>query len=241
LHTFYKGEVLNEGGVDMYQDYTRVSSPYPTRATATNEIRVIGEGTVDVQPDQADVIIGIITENKELVEAQRENAQISSAVMNTLLALQIPREKIRTSDYSIFPQYDFIDGVQTFRNYKVEHRLTVTLSNMEQIGLVVDQAIESGANSILAVNFSVTNKLNQEQQALTLAVHNATQKAASIAQALRVQLSLPPVSIIEGVGMVNIPEPLYTTMPMVKGVSTTIEPGLLQVKATITAVFQFTS
>lgn len=225
----------------MYQDYTRVSNTYPARTTVTNEIRVIGEGTVDVQPDQADVIIGIITENKELVQAQRENAQISSAVMNALLALQIQREKIRTSDYSIFPQYDFLDGVQTFRTYKVEHRLTVTLSNMDQIGLVVDQAIESGANSILAVNFSATNKLNQEQQTLTLALHDATQKAVTIAQTLRVQLILPPVSIIEGIGMVNIPEPLYTSMPMVKGVSTTIQPGLLQVKATITAVYQFTS
>ncbi|MGI8383395.1 SIMPL domain-containing protein [Robertmurraya sp. P23] len=225
----------------MYQDYTRVWNHYPARATSTNEIRVIGEGTVDIQPDQADVIIGIITENKELVPAQRENAQVSSAVVDALLSLQIPREKIRTSDYSIFPQYDFVDGVQTFRNYKVEHRLTVTLSNMDQIGMVVDKAIESGANSILAINFSAKNRLTQEQQALTLAVHDATQKAAAIAQAIRVQLNHPPILIIEGGSAVTIPEPLYTTMPMVKGVSTTIEPGLLQVKATITAVFQFTS
>jgi len=225
----------------MYQDYTRVRNHNPSRATSNNEIRVLGEGTVDIQPDQADVIIGIITENKELVPAQRENAQVSSAVVDALLSLQIPREKIRTSDYSIFPQYDFVDGVQTFRNYKVEHRLTVTLSNMEQIGMVVDKAIESGANSILAINFSAKNVLNQEQQALTLAINNATQKAAAIAQALRVQLNHPPILIIEGGSAAAIPEPLYSTMPMVKGVSTTIEPGLLQVKATITAVFQFIS
>lgn len=225
----------------MYQDYTRVWNHYPSRASSTNEIRVIGEGTVDIQPNQADVIIGIITENKELVPAQRENAQVSSAVVDALLSLQIPRDKIRTSDYSIFPQYDFVDGVQTFRNYKVEHRLTVTLSNMDQIGMVVDKAIESGANSILSINFSANNVINQEQQALTLAVHDATQKAAAIAQALRVQLNHPPILIIEGGSAVTIPEPFYTTTPMVKGVSTTIEPGLLQVKATITAVFQFTS
>lgn len=225
----------------MYQDYHRVWNPNTAlRAANTNEIRVIGEGTVDIQPDQADVILGIITENKELVSAQQDNSKVSSQVMNALLALQIPREKIRTSDYSIFPQYDFVDGVQTFRNYKVEHRLTVTLNNMDQIGTVVDKAVESGANSILAINFSANNKTLQEQQALTLAVHDATQKAGAIAQSLRVQLKQPPVLIIEGGHSITIPEPLYTTLPMVKGVSTTIEPGLLQVKATISAVFQFT-
>jgi uncharacterized protein YggE len=226
----------------MYQDYQRVRNPYmPARATQTNEIRVTGEGMVDVQPDQAEVIVGIITENKELVSAQRENAQTSSAVINALLQLQINRDQIRTSDYSIFPQYDFVDGVQTFRNYKVEHRLTITLSNMDLVGLVVDKAVESGANSILAINFSVTNRWNQEQQALTLAVHHATQKAAATAQVLRVQLIHPPVLIIEGGSAVTIPEPFYTASPMVKGVSTTIEPGVLKIKANITAVFHFTT
>lgn len=205
----------------------------------SKEIRVTGEGIVNVQPDQAEVIIGIITEDKELLTAQKQNAQVTTAVIEALLQLQIPKEQIQTADFSIFPQYNFIDGVQTFKNYKVEHRLSVKTSNIDRIGLIVDTAVQSGANSIIGINFKVTERQKYEQQALMLAIYNATQKAITIAHVLRVQLIQPPVLIIEGASAPITPEPFYSTA-MVKGVSTTpIEPGLLEMRANITAVFHY--
>jgi len=214
----------------------------PIRESSTGnakEIRVTGEGIVNVQPDQAEIIVGIITEDKELLAAQKQNAQLTTAVIEALLQLQIVKEQIQTSDFSIFPQYNFIDGVQTFKNYKVEHRLSVKTSNIDRIGLIVDTAVQSGANSVVGINFKVTERQKYEQQALMLAIYSATQKAITIAHALRVQLLQPPVLIIEGTSAPIIPEPLYSSA-MVKGVSTTpIEPGLLEMRANITAVFHY--
>lgn len=204
-----------------------------------NEIRVTGEGTISVQPDQADITIGVITENIELKVAQSENTQITSNVIQSLTNIGISNENIKTVDYSIYPLYDYIDGKQTFKGYKVEHRLNVTVNDISKVGLVVDTAVDSGANSISNISFSVTNPNIPYQQALALALNHATQKAMTIANTYQVQLRQPPILITEGIQTQLVPVP-YTDSPAVKGVATTpIEPGQLEIKANVTVVYAF--
>ncbi|MDZ5471041.1 SIMPL domain-containing protein (plasmid) [Bacillus sp. 31A1R] len=223
------------------QPYRTVPSmpiaPTMTPKNTINEIRVTGEGILSVQPDKAEITVGVITENMELVEAQSENSQITTQVIGSLKGLNIAGEDIQTVDYSIFPLYDYIDGKQTFKGYKVEHRLLVTVRDISKVGLVVDTAVRNGANSISNIRFSVTDSNSLYQQALALALNNAFEKASTIANTIQVRLVYTPILVIEGTSPQKEPIP-FAESQFVKGASTTpIEPGSLEIKSTVTAVY----
>ncbi|MFY2156222.1 SIMPL domain-containing protein [Cytobacillus firmus] len=163
-----------------------------------NTIRVSGEGKIAVQPDQASIKLGVLTEDQELQKAQEQNAAAISNVKKALNAIGITDKQIQTSDFSIFPQYDFVDGKQIFRGYKVEHILNITADEIENTGLAVDTAVESGANTVRGITFEIENQQEWYQQALSMAVMDAYRKAETIAASLRVQLISTPVSVSEG-------------------------------------------
>jgi len=208
----------------------------------TEERRIItvkGEGTVTAEPDTATVVIGVTTENKDLVEAQQQNAREAAKLVKALLGSGIPAENIRTSEYRVESVYDYKEGVQIFRGYKVTHLFQVKMTDLAKVGTIVDAAIQSGANYVSDIQFTNSRKENLYNEALALAVKNAAQKAATISTAIGVKLIPVPLTVTEGTEQPR-PYTEYHT-PMVKGISTTtpIQPGQLLIEATITARYQF--
>ncbi|PAE24265.1 MULTISPECIES: SIMPL domain-containing protein [Bacillaceae] len=206
-----------------------------------NTIRVSGEGKIAVQPDQANIKLGVLTEDQELQKAQEQNAAAISNVKKALNAIGITDKQIQTSDFSIFPQYDFVDGKQIFRGYKVEHILDITVNEIENTGLVVDTAVDSGANTVRGITFETENRQELYQKALSLAVLDAFRKAETIASSLRVQLISTPVSVSEGtLGLVQ-PVSFESSTFVKSAVSTPIQPGTIEIQSLITAEFIYYS
>ncbi|MCM3704568.1 MULTISPECIES: SIMPL domain-containing protein [Cytobacillus] len=206
-----------------------------------NTLRVSGEGKLAVQPDQANIKLGVITEDQELQKAQEQNAAAISNVKKALNAIGITDKQIQTSDFSIFPQYDFVDGKQIFRGYKVEHILDITVNEIENTGLVVDTAVDSGANTVRGITFETENSQELYQKALGLAVLDAIRKAETIASSLRVQLISTPVSVSEGtLGLVQ-PVSFESSTFVKSAVSTPIQPGTIEIESHITAEFIYYS
>jgi uncharacterized protein len=201
-------------------------------------IKVTGEGEVAVQPDLASVNVGVITEGKELIGAQQQNSISVTKVINSLLSLGIDNKLIKTFDYRIESVYDFDQGKQIFRGYKITHILQVQIEDLSLIGKVVDTAVQNGANYVANVEFTSRNKESYYHQALTLAVNNAIAKAKTIASTLSVTLNSTPVLVVEGGSPVQPYESMQVTY--LKGVNTTqLEPGQLLIKANISAEFQY--
>ena len=88
--------------------------------SVSREITVTGIGEVDAQPDYVQIQIEVRTEGKDASLAQQENAFIMNRVIGSLVALNIPREAIQTTAYTISPNYDYIEGKQVFRGYEVQ-------------------------------------------------------------------------------------------------------------------------
>ncbi|MFL6517266.1 MAG: SIMPL domain-containing protein, partial [Bacillus sp. (in: firmicutes)] len=151
-------------------------------------IKVTGEGEMAVPPDSAIVNLGIITENKQLLTAQHQNSLEVTKVIDSLISLGITKSHIQTSDYRIEADYDYDQGKQIFRGYKITHILQVKIEDLSIIGKVVDTAVLNGVNNVSNVQFTASNKESFYQQALILAVKNATQKAKTIAGTLQVTL-----------------------------------------------------
>src|SRR5690606_20881763 len=99
---------------------------------------------------------------------QKENTNATTNIVEALLQLGIPKENIQTTQYSIDIQYDFEDGKQIFRGYKVTHLLQVTVENIEQTGLIVDTAVNNGANTVSNIQFTLQNPDIAYNHALSL-------------------------------------------------------------------------
>ncbi|WML40508.1 SIMPL domain-containing protein [Neobacillus sp. OS1-2] len=201
-------------------------------------IKVTGEGELAIQPDSASVNLGVITEYKELIAAQQQNSNEVSKVINALLGLGIPQNQLQTFDYRIESDYDYDQGKQTFRGYKITHLLQVNIEDLSIIGKVVDTAVKNGVNYVSNVQFKAKNKDAFYQQALSLALTNAIEKAKTIAGTLNVTLVPTPSLVVEGGGTV---QPFnHQSETFVKSVSSTqFEPGQIIVKATISAEFHY--
>ncbi|MEK3889348.1 SIMPL domain-containing protein [Bacillus sp. FSL K6-3431] len=204
-----------------------------------NVIRVTGEGIVSIQPNKADVTLGASTEDQSLSQAQESNAITISNIKKALNQIGITNEQIQTVNYSIFPQYDYNDGKQIFRNYKVEHMLHITVEHIENTGLVVDTAVSNGANTILGISFDTSDYNQYYQQALSLAIINAGQKAETIANTIRVILTKAPISVVENVQDQEGPIPFHTTAFAKSEAATPIQPGIIEIISSITAEFVY--
>jgi len=203
-----------------------------------NIIRVIGEGNITVKPNRAEVTLGVTTEDKELQKAQQNSALIIEKIKNSLMALGIQEEQIRTIHYSVQPQYDFVEGKQAFRGYRVEHLLLISVENIENTGMIVDTAVHNGANTISGIAFTSTDNDYFERQALSAAVIDAFQKAEVIANTIKVQI-IGPKLITENSAPISGPIPFQATAFLKSETTTPIQPGTMQFTSIVTVEFEF--
>ena len=112
----------------------------PSMVYSSCKLKVNGKGSIMVNPDEAVIVLGVTNENIQLENAQKENAEKVAAIINTLLKLGVLKEDIQTQTYQIQPQYDYVDGKQIFRGYRVIHNLKVNVKNISMVGKIVDTA-----------------------------------------------------------------------------------------------------
>lgn len=161
-----------------------------------NVIQVSGEGIVDVAPDQAELMLAVITEAADARQAQAENAEKSARVIKALKAKGIPEADIRTQNYHLSPKYSqikepeigpLVKAVKEERKivgYTVHHQIRVKVKDLDNVGELMDLAVKNGANQISNVSFLVSDSLVFKKKALRAAVEDARAKAEVLAAAL---------------------------------------------------------
>ena len=199
--------------------------------------RLVIEGTAKstARPDIAHAILGVINEKLQLTAAQQENAAQTTAVINAVLRAGVASENIQTQVYSIDTIYDYIDGKQVFRGYRVIHKLSVTLQNVNKAGEIIDAAVGAGANTVDGVTFSVSNPSMFYRNALNSAINDAIEKAAFIGSKLNVQISSVPVEI----NAQSIQESIPIEPFQIQAATTPVQPGQVEITANIKAVFVY--
>lgn len=143
-------------------------------------ITVVGDGRVLVQPDVANVTFGVEATAPTQAAAQADAATRMQAVVDTLLALGIPREEIRTSRLSAHPVHDQRDP-SVVRGYQANNSVQVKLRNLDQVGAIVDAVTAAGANRVDGIFFAVDQIEAPKGQARGLAMQNARTKADQLA------------------------------------------------------------
>ncbi len=197
-----------------------------------NTMSLTGKGQINVMPDMAVIQLGALTTGENLKEVQSENALISQEILQAVKDLGVT--DIKTAQYVIEKVYGYENDVRVEKGYSVRNIFEIKLSNIEQAGMVIDTAVEHGANVVQLISFQVSNPEFFYQQALNQAVMNAISKAQSIAMHLRVPLNLVPVKIVENS---SPPIPYAATYNMREIAATPIEPGLHEIEASVTVEF----
>ncbi|MBD8523265.1 SIMPL domain-containing protein [Lysinibacillus fusiformis] len=214
----------------MYYAQLNHQASIPSRV-----ISVTGNGQVTAKPSSIQLQIEVQTQGQNVQGPQQENAATTNQVIQSITALGIPSEQIQTAAYTITPLYHFEDGQQIFTGYEVSNAITVHVSDPERVGLIIDTAVENGANRISNIQFKVDHADAYYQQALSLALHNAQAKAKTIAETMHLPLQLFPTEIVEE--QVHTPI-LYRSMAISPDM-TPIEQGQIDINASVRVNFQY--
>lgn len=146
-----------------------------------------GISTLKVTPDLVTVNFNVETTADNAEEASDENAEIVEALKNRLTKKGFSREEIVTTNFNVYPDYSWNNGVRKLIGYKATHNLQVEISEgrFDDIGEVIDVGVESGA-LISYVNFALTQEKQSEYkvEAIELATKDAKAKAEAIAEGL---------------------------------------------------------
>ncbi|HEX8069541.1 MAG TPA: SIMPL domain-containing protein [Pyrinomonadaceae bacterium] len=146
---------------------------------------VTGDALVQAQPDTAVVSVAVVTQGPTALAAQQENARKSDLVVRAVKDAAGAGGEVKTSGYSLQPQYAYREGQPpTIRAYEARNSVTVTLSELNRVGAVIDAASNAGATNVDSLAFTLRQDRQARAQALAQATREALEKARAIAQAL---------------------------------------------------------
>ena len=157
-----------------------------------NTISVSGSATTSSEPDTLIVVLGVDSEAKTANESLSQNSNSLNAVISSLTNSGISEDDIQTSNFRIYPLYDFSDSKdkQILIGYRVSNMLSIQTDKIDSAGNVIDIAVSSGANRVDNISFQLSDEKSQKisDDLISNAILDATQKAEKALVPLKQQI-----------------------------------------------------
>lgn len=154
-----------------------------------NTINISGDGKVTGKPDIAMVEIGLITENANVAQAQKENTEKMNKLLKAVKGLGIEEKDLQTSVYQINPKYEYPpSGKYTLVGYTVNQSITLKIRDTAKISDVLAKVGETGANSVGNLSFTIDDPEKLRIEAREKALTNARSKADVLTKSLGVKI-----------------------------------------------------
>ena len=197
-------------------------------------IQVTGIGSIFGRPDMALLSLGISTERASVNEAREEAAAAMQQIIDSLKANGVDEKDIQTQQFSIQPQFDFIEGKQRLRGYRVTNIVSIKVRNLDRVGKVIDDVAAAGGDitQVQSIQFTIDDPKELQSQARVKAMKDARTKAQTLAEEGGVKLG-KPVSISESIGSSS---PIFFKSDRELS-ATPIEPGELEVTVTVSVIY----
>jgi uncharacterized protein len=208
-----------------------VTANYPV-----NTITVTGTGSAAGAPDVAYLQLGVDTIDPDLKTAFTTTNDNINAVIEALVGAGIDRADIRTVGFNIYQDRQPMgaDGTEFSIRYSVSNLLRVTVRDIATVADVINVGIESGANALYGLEFSINDRAALESEARASAMDDAKARAAELAQLAGVELgNIVIVSETTGGGF-----PQFDLANGRAGGGAAIEPGQLSVNISLNVTFQ---
>jgi uncharacterized protein len=225
--------------VRRYDDVCDRSQEASMSATESGgTIVVSGVGRVIVEPDVADLRLGVTIARDSVGEARSEAARTMAAILEALAGAGVAPRDIRTSLLSVQPRYDYRDGKPpTLVGYEMSNVVEVTVRALGTVADVVDGALRAGATSMDGLAFRVDDPTEPERAARVAAVNAARGRADILAEAAGVTIA-GVSDIVEGGSAPVFARAKAERMMLAADSATPVSAGTTDIAVTVTVTYK---
>jgi uncharacterized protein YggE len=208
-------------------------------ASEGGTIVVGGTGRVAVEPDLAELRLGVSVARPTVAAARAEAAATMDAILGAVTAAGIERLDIRTTLLSVQPRYDYReDQAPKLTGYDLANTVTVTVRDLDRLGDVVDGALGAGATSMDGLSFRVADPAPAEREARIQAMAAARARADVLAEAAGLTIT-GVADVIEGdAAHPPVPRMKAERMMLAADTGTPVEGGSLEIAVTVTVTYR---
>lgn len=197
-------------------------------------LSVSGQGAVSAAPDMATITLGVSERAESAKVAMDAVSNSLGAILSRLERFGIAERDIQTSDLSLGPVWNnrASSGAPEVTGFEASNRLTVRVRDLDQLGVILEAALQDGANRMNGLQFGLSEPRPLEDEARRAAVADALAKAQLYAEAAGVTLG-PILSISEG----GIAGPQPGMIMAARAEAVPIAAGETGISATVQMVF----
>lgn len=207
-----------------------------TNADGRRTVSVSGHGELQIKPDQAKLSFSIALRGDKLPALQEQAGQIMTDFLTLTRELNITQ--VNTTQLQVQPLYHWKEGQQIHDGYEVQRYIEVMLKDLDKLGLLIEQAIDTGVNQISRPDLQSSQAEAMREKALQAAAADARTKALLLAKELNVTLG----AVQSITAMDNQPRPYAEARTVTlaagsSGAAQTYQPGLITFTADVQASF----
>ena len=208
--------------------------------TEAGTIVVSGTGRVGIEPDIADLRLGVAVSRPAVDAARAEAARLMDAILAAVDSAGVARKDVRTALLSVQPRYDYRESrTPALTGYELANVVEVTVRDLAKLGDVVDGTLAAGATSMDSLSFRVADPTPAEAEARRRAMAEARARADVLAEAAGLAIEGVADIVEGGPGRPPIPYPKAERMALAAAdVSTPVESGSLEVAVTVTVTYR---
>jgi uncharacterized protein YggE len=207
-----------------------------------NTLFVSGSATTHTKSDKVTVSLGVETIDKTAEKALLSNSNLMNRVINALKESGVQENETSTSSFAIKPNYNYSEyGAKgNLTGFTVSNSIHITSSNIDKISQWIDKAVQTGANTVNEVYFSISsNKLEKIKNTLLKdAIANAKSKADIVAAATGLNVTGIQSITVGELSLPQLPIPIHSkSLAFDEASSTPILAGEQEISSTVSIVF----
>lgn len=163
----------------------------PVQADDDRLITVTGDAEVRVVPDEVIITLGIETSDKDIEKAKQESDKRVQQVLALTERYGIESKHVQTEYINIEPRYEYEYEQRNFLGYFVQKTVVITLRELAQFESLLTDVLKVGVNYVHGIEFRTTELRKYRDQARSLAIQAAKEKAEALAAELDQAIGLP--------------------------------------------------
>jgi uncharacterized protein YggE len=208
------------------------------QTTTSGTIVVSGTGRIAVEPDVADLRLGVSVARPTVDAARADAAAAMTAILAAIKGAGVAPRDIRTTLVSVQPRYDYRDGkAPVLTGYELANTVEVTIRDLATLGGVIDGSLGAGATSMDGLSFRVEDPTEAERAARLAAVAQARSRADTLAEAAGVTIA-GVVDVVEGSGTPPASPLAKAARMMLADTATPVEGGTTDISVSVTVTFR---
>ncbi len=153
-------------------------------------ISTSGEAVIFVVPDEVIVNVGVETANADLDKARTANDAASAKLVKAITALGVEQKHIQTDNMQVDLRYKSGDRLDV-EGYVAQRGYSITLKDPKNFEKLIETALKNGANRLSGFEFRSTELRKYRDQARTMAIKAAREKATALAKDLECKIGRP--------------------------------------------------